>query len=467
MPTIATGIKNKNYLNVKNGKSPWIDAGGKKSKTDSRGHAVFTDPAYGVRAGIMLLRKYFFTHNLRTIAEILARWAPATDTIGSLPDGPKNSPLEYSTFVAGRMGIGYNEKLDIFNEDKSIGNISRLRGLFFAMAEYEVGNGFKTPIKVFNAGLELVQPGITTEGTTTGSGGIAESTPHGMAQATTRGPVAAATSQWKINGSVGRWEKGAVNTKADVEAVQDMLRSISMILREPSMDPGGIDGVINRTSSKSTTVQAIEAFQSRISTAPDGVINVGQRTWQEMVRVLSGSPQEGGSSTEPQADTKFFFPLGQVPSTNWTSPPRSFGSNRAKGKRAHAGCDLYAPIGTTVHAITDGTVVRGPEPFYAGTFSIEIDHGTFLARYGEVQGTAFIRKGDKVTAGQPIAKVGRLVGIVVPSAMLHLELYDKSAHGPLTVPAAEGRISSGRPFMRRKDLIDPTPKLNEWKNNLP
>src|SRR5688500_10842783 len=105
MPTIAIGIKNKNYLNVKNGRSPWIDAGGKKSKTDSRGHAVFTDPAYGVRAGIMLLRTYFFTHNLRTIAEILARWAPATDTIGSVPGGPKNSPLEYSTFVAGRMGI--------------------------------------------------------------------------------------------------------------------------------------------------------------------------------------------------------------------------------------------------------------------------------------------------------------------------------------------------------------------------
>lgn len=459
MPTIATGIKNKNYLNVKNGKSPWMDAGGKKSKTDSRGHAVFTDPAYGVRAGIMLLRRYFFTHNLRTIAEILARWAPATDTVGSLPGGPKNSPLEYSTFVAGRMGIDYNEKLDIFNEDKSIGNISRLRSLFFAMAEYEIGNGFKTPIEVFNAGLELVQPGITTEGPNTGSGRVA--------LATSRGPVAAAISQWQISSSVGRWEKGAVNTKTDVQTVQDMLRSISMILGEPSMDPGVIDGDINRNSSKSKTVQAIEAFQSRFSTAPDGVISVGKRTWQEMVRALSGSPQDGGPSTGPQAGTKFFFPLERMPSTNWTSPPRSFGSNRAKGKRAHAGCDLYAPIGTTVHAITDGTVVRGPEPFYAGTFAIEIDHGTFLARYGEVQGTAFIRKGDTVTAGQPIAKVGRLVGIVVPSAMLHLELYDKSAHGPLTVGAAEGKISNGRPFMRRKDLIDPTPKLNEWKNNLP
>ena len=133
-PTVAAGIRNKNYLNVKNSKPPYIDAGGKKSKTDSRGYAIFTDPAYGVRAGILLLRKYFFTHKLRTIAEILARWAPETDAIGTLPDAPKNTPLAYSTFVAGRMGIDYNDKLDIFNANKTIGNISRLRSLFFAMA---------------------------------------------------------------------------------------------------------------------------------------------------------------------------------------------------------------------------------------------------------------------------------------------------------------------------------------------
>src|SRR5687768_11671502 len=121
---MPTGIQNKNYLNVKNGASPWMDADGKESKTDSRGHAIFSDPSYGIRAGILLLRTYFFKHNLRTIAEILSRWAPATDTIGSLPGGPMNSPLEYSNFVAGRMRISHNEKLDIFNADKSVGNIS-------------------------------------------------------------------------------------------------------------------------------------------------------------------------------------------------------------------------------------------------------------------------------------------------------------------------------------------------------
>jgi hypothetical protein len=65
-----------------------------------------------------------------------------------------------------------------------------------------------------------------------------------------------------------------------------------------------------------------------------------------------------------------------------------------------------------------------------------------------------------------IAKVGNLLSIV--QSMLHLELYDKSAEGPLTVRTSNtARTAAGVPFWRRKDLIDPTPKLNVWKNNLP
>jgi murein DD-endopeptidase MepM/ murein hydrolase activator NlpD len=488
-PTDSTGIRNNNYLNVKNGADPWLDAGGKPSKTDERGHAVFTDPAYGVRAGIVLLRSYFFRHNLRTIAEILARWAPASDTVGSLPGGPKNSPLEYSTFVAGRLGIGFNDKLDIFKADKTVGNIARLRALFSAMAEYENGSGFKVPEEVFHDGLELVQPGITGGGATgeadaaaeeaaTAAAGDAAATGEATAAADTAA-VAAETGaapqdveEWKIGGSVGSPARGARNNRDDVETVQEMLRGAAMLLRDPHVDPGSIDGAISKAG-RSQTVEAIKAFQSRFMTSPDGVIGVGGRTWRELLAVLShgpeGQPEEEEEEPAPSDGTrKFFFPLSPVPKDSWTVPPRCYGSRRAKGARAHAGCDLYAPIGAVVHAITDGTVVRGPVPFYAGTYSIEIDHGDFLARYGEVQGEAFVRKGDRVKAGQPIAKVGRLVGISVPSAMLHLELYDKSAHGPLTVPAAQSaRTKDGRPFLRRKDLIDPQPRLEQWKANLP
>ena len=491
-PTESTGLRNNNYLNVKNGSDPWQDAGEQAAGTDERGHAVFKDPAYGVRAGLILLRTYFFKYNLRTIAEILARWAPASDTVGSLPGAPPNSPAEYATFVAARLGVKPNERLDIFKEDRTVGNIARLRALFSAMAEYEVGGGFKVPDEVFHAGLELVQPGITDVGeedaaaedaaaadAEADSAAAAGADADAAAAAADTAAVAAETGaeprdveDWKITGSVGRWERGAVNRKQDVETVQEMLRGAAMILRDQQLDPGPVDGAIGRGGRRSQTVEAIKAFQSRFMTSPDGVIGVGGRTWRELIAVLShgaeGQPAEEEEAAPADGARKFFFPVNPLPKDAWTVPPRCYGSRRAKGARAHAGCDLYAPIGTVIHAITDGTVVRGPVPFYAGTYAIEIDHGDFLARYGEVQGEAFVRKGDQVKAGQPIAKVGRLIGISVPSAMLHLELYDKSAHGPLTVPAAQSaRTKDGRPFLRRKDLIDPQPKLEQWRKNLP
>jgi len=163
------------------------------------------------------------------------------------------------------------------------------------------------------------------------------------------------------------------------------------------------------------------------------------------------------------------FPFSQLPAADWTHGARAFASNRSSGTRAHAGCDLYFPAGTWIHAIRDGIVTAGPYAFYAGTFALEVDHGAFLARYGEIQAATPVSAGDHVSEGQKIARVGHLIGITVPSDMLHLELYDKSdgASGPLTVGASSSkRRADGVPFLRRKDLMDPTSSLNVWKNNL-
>jgi len=282
--------------------------------------------------------------------------------------------------------------------------------------------------------------------------------------------------EFEIAGSVGRWSKGAKNAKDDVETVQDMLRTISMILSQPQFDPNGTDGLISHNEQNSDTIKAIEAFQRTFMSASDGVIGVGKRTWQELMKALEGTdddlePAAGtgsgtGPSVTPQAGAQFFFPFKQLPNVNWTEGIRRFGARRSGGKRAHAACDLYFPEGTIIHAITDGKVTLGPYPFYQGTFALEIDHGTFLARYGEIKQSTFVGVGDHVTAGQPIAKVGNLTGIV--NSMLHLELYDKSAQGPLTVKGNQTkRTPDGVPFWRRRDLIDPTQKLDEWKNSRP
>lgn len=281
--------------------------------------------------------------------------------------------------------------------------------------------------------------------------------------------------EFEISGSVGRWSKGATNERDDVETVQNMLRTAAMILNEPRFDPNAIDGSINRNEQNSDTIKAIEAFQARFMNTPDGVIGVGKKTWQELVTTLEGTdddpaptgdPASGVASSVTQpSDAEFFFPFDRLPNVNWTEDIRRFGARRSKGARAHAACDLYFPEGTIIHAITSGKVTLGPYPFYQGTYALEIDHGPFLARYGEIQQSAFVGVGDHVTAGQRIARVGNLIGIT--NSMLHLELYDKSATGPLTVRNNQtARTASGLPYMRRKDLIDPTAKLNVWKNNL-
>ena len=284
--------------------------------------------------------------------------------------------------------------------------------------------------------------------------------------------------EYQIKNSVGRKSKGAVNDKADVETIQAMFRLAVQLDGDARLDPGAVDGTIENESDDDT-IRAIEAFQSRFF-KPDGVISVGKRTWRELVDLLEGDDVDEGEEVQPgtpvsttpvvsaSGDGPFFFPFKEsdLPSQDWINGIRCFGARRSGGARAHAGCDLYAPVGTPIHAISSGTVTLGPYLFYAGTYALEVDHGTFLARYGEIQQKTLVKAGDRVEAGQPIAKVGKLIGM--KNAMLHLELYDKSASGPLTVKnKSTKRTAKGVPFMRRADLIDPTQRLNDWNKKRP
>jgi murein DD-endopeptidase MepM/ murein hydrolase activator NlpD len=269
---------------------------------------------------------------------------------------------------------------------------------------------------------------------------------------------------WRMSAAVGRWERGARNNRRDVETVQTLLASASRLLGDPLLDPGRIDGVIAAPPAQSRTVGAIEHFQGLVGLTADGLIDVNRRTWNELVR--TGSEVD----TRPNANVagQTYFPFGALPGRDWTSGMRAFGANRSDGQRAHAGCDLYFPQGTWIHAVTDGRVVRGPTYFYADTYAIEVDHGSIVVRYCEVQPATPVRAGDTVQAGQRVGRVGRLVGINVPSDMLHIEVYDKSATGPLTVDAAtSARRADNVPFGRRRDLVDPTPLLNDWALRLP
>ncbi len=251
-----------------------------------------------------------------------------------------------------------------------------------------------------------------------------------------------------LSDSVGA---GCPNREADVRAVQAALKEAARLTLDARLDPGPVDGHCGVG-----TEGAIERFQRRLGMRrPDVRLDPDGTTLRrlDVLLAIDGVPMT--------------FPFTHPAAFPFTGPGagmRAFGSRRSGGRRAHAGIDLYFPDFTPILALADGVVTRGPYPFYLRTFAVEIDHGPFVARYGEIapEEAWFVEAGDTVRRGQPIGRVGILTNndgrrLGVPSMMLHLELYDKTETGKLT--RAEGtsaRDAFGVPFFRRRDLIDPT-----------
>lgn len=244
-----------------------------------------------------------------------------------------------------------------------------------------------------------------------------------------------------ISSSVGKHGK---NNYKDVVAVQTLLNGCIRLLKP--LSPLNPDGKVGKK-----TIEAIELFQKNVvgMLNPDGRIDPGGRT----ILLLN---QKYVTNSKPSMDeltvsAGIKFPLKMRSPSNYKTGMRKFGSNRSGGRK-HAGCDLYAPIGTPVYAMDDGEIDNF-YAFYLGTYALEIKHSGFVARYGEISKAATgIKKGLKVKKGQLIGYVGELKGLNM--SMLHLELYSGKANGPLTV-------RGNKPYQRRFDLIDPTSILDK------
>ncbi|WP_168702942.1 M23 family metallopeptidase [Gordonia paraffinivorans] len=73
----------------------------------------------------------------------------------------------------------------------------------------------------------------------------------------------------------------------------------------------------------------------------------------------------------------------------------------------HGGIDMAAPLGTPIHAVTDGVVIKAePASGYGHWVQVRADDGT-VTMYGHMSGSGvLVREGQKVTAGDVIALVG-------------------------------------------------------------
>ena len=277
----------------------------------------------------------------------------------------------------------------------------------------------------------------------------------------------AATGTTRIGGPVGRSTRG--NNARDVKLVQQLLNSAQgMCVVDVT---GRIEGAGSR-GSRDPTILAIEDFQRRVlrMAKPDGRVDPGGRTLAKLV-----NPGQGP-----------YFPIAVPPTRTYMEGARRFGAgrlNKKKGEthysRAHAGCDLYATVGTPIFAVADGEVVADPRAFYLGTDQLSIFHPSLnlTLRYGEIQkGSAGrLKKGSNVLAGQRIASVGRMKKINL--SMLHLEAYRGRATPSLAAKKRSKKIrvkgwakkigDTMLPSYRLPSLVDPTSYLNTWKAHKP
>lgn len=72
---IPRGIRNNNPLNIRRGDN-WL---GLSKQQKDPAFCQFDSMTYGLRAGLIIIRKYMMKYNLRSIHAIVSRWAPPSE----------------------------------------------------------------------------------------------------------------------------------------------------------------------------------------------------------------------------------------------------------------------------------------------------------------------------------------------------------------------------------------------------
>ena len=95
------GIRNNNWLNVRYSSSnDWVGQMG----DDGNNYAKFSDPVYGLRAADRVLENYGTKHGIDNLNDAIFRFSPPADN---------NPTPAYAKFVADKMGISADDKIDL------------------------------------------------------------------------------------------------------------------------------------------------------------------------------------------------------------------------------------------------------------------------------------------------------------------------------------------------------------------
>jgi GH24 family phage-related lysozyme (muramidase)/murein DD-endopeptidase MepM/ murein hydrolase activator NlpD len=312
-------------------------------------------------------------------------------------------------------------------------------------------------------------------------------------------PKVKVTSKGAAHGAPGAYQRGTYTVKAG-----DTLSSIARTAGVSANYLAQINGIRDANRIAVGQVLKMPPVPQRARSAQPHAPAPAQPP--HRAPVTPGQPPQQARGATPQATTQtnangspvttvqlgqaaVIFPLrikplnepnGTYPAKNWRlADPRNaacFGRGRRQrngGQRLHAGRDLYGPDFTEVVAVAPGKVLR-VAPFYMRTNEVAVAHETsdgrrFIVRYGELDpATVAVKRGDVVTQGQLLGKMGILIesngrrlnfGLgAVPVSMLHFELYSGSAGMETADDLSDSAV---QPYQRRSDLIDGRALLEE------
>ena len=117
--TLPRGIRNHNPGNLRRSKDPWQ---GLAQNQDDKSFFIFKSATYGIRALARTLITYQDKYDLRTIREIISRWAPAVE----------NNTDAYIRAVVETSDLTVDQQLDLHSFD-------HLKKLVTAIIQHENG----------------------------------------------------------------------------------------------------------------------------------------------------------------------------------------------------------------------------------------------------------------------------------------------------------------------------------------
>lgn len=130
------GVRNNNPGNIRKSSKHWRGLAPAAVQTDPE-FFRFVGPEWGIRAMVAILRTYQTKYGLKTVRQLINRWAPPVE----------NDTGAYVTAVAKAIGVGADEPVRIDEGDV-------MRGLVLAIIRHE--NGVQPyDIATINTGVRL------------------------------------------------------------------------------------------------------------------------------------------------------------------------------------------------------------------------------------------------------------------------------------------------------------------------